>query len=97
MESSSFEKIEFGEEANELRKRIKPLMYKDVTRDKIVAFARELQEKHSTEELHNYEAYCALVGSTPMKQPEHFDLLDDESIVQYIERLENEIEEPEEK
>lgn len=97
MESPSFEKIEFSEEAKELRKRKKPLMYKEDARNKMALFTRELQERNSIEDLHNYEAYCVLAGSTPPKKPEHFDLEGDESIVQFVERLENEIEKPEEK
>ncbi|MBI5913579.1 hypothetical protein HY839_04040 [Candidatus Azambacteria bacterium] len=49
------------------------------------------------EELHNYEAYCIIVGSTPLAQPERFDLEGDESIEQFIERLESDIEEMEKK
>lgn len=52
---------------------------------------------HSVEELHNYEAYCIIVGSTPLAQPERFDLEGDESIEQFIERLESDIEEMEKK
>lgn len=97
MESPKFEKIEYSEEAEELRKRKKPLMYKEGARNKIAFFTKELQERHSIEELHNYEAYCVLAGSTPPEKPEYFDLEDEESIVQFMDALEREFENTDEK
>ena len=96
MESPSFEKIDFKEQAHELRERLKSMMYQEEKRNKIWAFTRELQTRHSIDELHDYEAYCALAGSTPLKEPEYFDLPGNDSIIQFVENLENEIEEKKE-
>lgn len=95
MESPQFERIEFSEEAEELRKRKKPLMYKEDARNKMALFTRGLQENHSIEELHNYETYCVLAGSTPPHKPEYFDLEGEDSVVAFIESLEREVEDTE--
>lgn len=96
MESPSFEKIEFSEEAKRFKESFRAVLDKDpgLVAEKIAKFVRgTLWKTHTPEELHEYEAYCIIVGSTPLVQPEHFDLEGDESIVQFVERLENEIEE----
>lgn len=86
-------------EAEELRTRLKDLLRREnkhTAINGIAEFAHALREKYSAEELHDYEAYCVLSGSTPIKQPEHFDLEGDEPIVRFIEGLEG-VEEPKEK
>lgn len=97
METPRYEQIEYSEEAEELRKRKKPMMYKEEARNKMAFFTQELQERHSIEELHNYEAYCVLAGSTPPKKPEHFDLEGDDSIVAFIDALDAKMESENEK
>ena len=86
-------------EAEKLRERFSKLIEKDAmnTMNKLSIFAQELRKRYSPNELHNYEAYCVAVGSTPQKQPEYFDFEGDESIVQFIEHLESKLEKLEEK
>lgn len=100
MESHSIEKIEYSEQAQELQKKYLAILIKDPVgaSEKVFHFAHNvLLQNHTKEELHDYEAYCIVIGSTPSKQPERFDLEGDESIVQFIEHIECDIEEPEEK
>lgn len=90
MESNSFEKIEYSEQAREFKERFIEIMNKNVisVSKKIFHFVHDILLKNHTEgELHDYEAYCIVIGSTPHKQPEHFDLEGDESIVQFINTL----------
>src|SRR3989338_2405150 len=86
-------------EAEKLRERFRKLIEKDEmnTMNKLSIFAQELRKRYSPNELHNYEAYCVVVGSTPHEKPEFFDFEGDESIVQFITRLESEIEGSKEK
>lgn len=88
-----FEKFEYSPEAIKLKEKIKLLYKKDVslTMDKIATFARELQTRYDLKELHNYEAYCALAGSTPLEKPKKFDLDGDDSIEKFINSLEEEL------
>ena len=95
MESPSFEKIEFSEESEEFKKKFRAVLEKDVglVADRGAKFVRgTLWKAHSVEDLHNYEAYCVLISSTPLKQPEHFDLEGDESIVRFIDGIAEEVE-----
>jgi len=87
------EEFEYSPEAKELREKLASLYRKDVEQamDKIVTFAQELQTRYSLQKLHDYEAYCILVGSTPMKKPKEFDIEGDDSIVKFIGLLEKEI------
>ncbi|MEK7493913.1 MAG: hypothetical protein AAB630_02015 [Patescibacteria group bacterium] len=91
MESPSFEKIEFSEEAKEFKKKYLAILHKNpaYVGEEIAKFVRgTLWESHSINELYAYEAYCIIVGSTPLKKPEYFDLEDEgESIVQFIDVL----------
>lgn len=99
MESNSFEKIEYSEQAQEFKKRYIELVGKDpiAVSKKIFTFVHGiLLENHTEDELHDYEAYCIVIGSTPHKQPERFDLEGDESIVQFVEHLAEGTEEPKE-
>lgn len=77
-------------EAETIRKKIGDLIKKNPAAaiDKFAEFARELRERYSIEELHNYEAYCALAGSTPLKKPEKFDLDRENSIEKFLDNLE---------
>src|SRR3989344_8891950 len=91
MELPPFEQFEYSEEAREFKERYLEVLEKDYAgvSEKIAHFARNtLWKKHTPEELHNYEAYCILVGSTPLKQPEYFDLEGKESIARFMESLE---------
>lgn len=97
MESPQFEKIEFSEEAEELRRKRRPLIHNRAAFNEMGLFALRLQEEHSIEELHDYEAYCVLVGSTPLKKPERFDLEGNDSIVAFIDMLVEKVEHGEEK
>lgn len=90
MESHSIEKIEYSAQAQEFKKRYVEFVKKNpiAVSKSIFTFVHGiLLENHTEEELHDYEAYCIAIGSTPDKQPGHFDLEGDESIVQFIERL----------
>lgn len=80
------EEFEYSPEAKALRERLLSLYEKDVgpAMDKIAVFARELQTRYSLQELHNYEAYCIMVGSSPMKKPEKYDLEGADSIEKFI-------------
>ncbi|MCR4323210.1 MAG: hypothetical protein NUV61_03950 [Candidatus Azambacteria bacterium] len=99
MESLSFEKFELSEKGWEFKKKYRAILEKDPAgvSDRIAEFVRgTLWNGHSPAELHNYEAYCIIVSSTPIAQPEHFDLEDESSIdgkgliEQFIESLEEE-------
>lgn len=84
-----------GAETEELREKIKNLMRhekRSAVMNDIAEFAHALREKYSAEELHNYTAYCILIGSTPREEPDHFDFEGDESIVRFIDTLAEEME-----
>lgn len=68
MESPTFEKIEFSEEAKEFKAKYLSVLHKDpaYVGEEIAKFVREtLWKNHSPGELHAYEAYCIIVESTP--------------------------------
>jgi len=87
------EEFEYSSEAKALRERLISLYEKNAesAMDKIATFARELQTRYSLQELHGYEAYCILAGSSPMKKPKEFDLPSGDSIAQFINSLEEEL------
>lgn len=100
MEQHSFEKIELSEQAHELEKEYLDVLANDPdgASKKIVNFVHDiLLKNHTKEELYDYEAYCVAASCSLIKQPEHFDLEGDESIVQFIKRLAKEADESKEK
>lgn len=95
MTTNSFEGYAIeSAEAEKLREKLKGLLHHEkklVVIDRIAEFAHGLREKYSAEELHNYEAYCVLAGSTPRHKPEWFDLDGEDSVVRFMESVEREI------
>lgn len=84
-----------SEGAHDLREKIRGLLRHERKLEainRIAEFAHELREKYSADDLHDFEAYCVLAGSTPLHKPEHFDLEGEDSVVAFIESLEREIE-----
>lgn len=90
----------YTEEGKAFKERCSAIIKKDriVINDRIADFVQNtLWKRPDRDDLLNYEAYHVIVGSTPQEKLDLFDLEGDESIVQFIERLENEVEGPEEK
>jgi len=89
------EQFEYSPIALAFREKVKSLYkknpYSSIQCRKIASFGKKLQVKYGQQELHNYEAYCILIGSTPPKKPEKFDLKGEDSIEQFINSLTKEM------
>lgn len=100
METPRYEKIEYSEEGKELKERYSAVIRKDyiAVSEKIAHFIRDtLWNKYDRSDLVNYEAYHIVIGSTPHAKPEYFDLEGEDSIVAFIDSLEREFENSDEK
>lgn len=101
METPQFEKAEYSEEGKALKERYGALIKSSsgaIAYEKMADFVRgTLWNKYDRGDLDKYEAYHIALGSTPKEKLSLFDLEGEDSIVAFIDSLEREFENSDEK